>query len=577
VKEQEEGDDVMESHPSTDFAPSLDRMPLFLVRYQADRGSLERCCPVPYSPRRRERFRAFFGEWRQALEALPFDALTRSDRADWLLFRHLLEQEGRRLEREERQFAEMEPFLPFAAGLIALEEERRRLEDVNAAAVAERLDQAQTRIRETRTALEAKRGSGATDALPQPAVAYRGAEALDRIRKALEEWFGFFNGYDPVFTWWVEKPYRSLDTALQEYVTFLRKELAGAEDEDAIVGDPLGREALLEELQHALIPYSPEELIDIARREMDWCMGEMRRAAEDMGCGDDWRAALERVKSAHVAPGEQPALVRDLAREAIQYVEERDLLTVPPLAAECRRMEMMSPEKQKINPFFLGGETITVSFPTNTMEHLQKRMSLRGNNRHFARATVQHELIPGHHLQGFYQERYRPYRRIFSTPFWTEGWTLHWEMLLWDLGFAQTPEDRIGMLFWRLHRCARVVFSLSFHQGEMTPQQCVDMLVNDVGHERDNATAEVRRSFGGQYDPLYQCAYLIGGLQVRALHRELVGSGRMTHKAFHDAVLRENCMPIALLRALLADLPLERDFKGDWRFYALPDKPLVPR
>jgi len=52
------------------------------------------------------------------------------------------------------------------------------------------------------------------------------------------------------------------------------------------------------------------------------------------------------------------------------------------------------------------------------------------------------------------------------------------------------------------------------------------MLVEEVGHERDNALAEVRRSFGGDYDPLYQCAYLIGGLQVRALHRELVGSGR---------------------------------------------------
>ena len=81
----------------------------------------------------------------------------------------------------------------------------------------------------------------------------------------------------------------------------------------------------------------------------------------------------------------------------------------------------------------------------------------------------------------------------------------------------------------------------------------------------DNAIAEVRRSFGGDYDPLYQCAYLIGGLQVRALHRELVTSGRMTDPEFHDALLRENCMPIAVLRALLSDLPLE--LRNDWRFY----------
>ncbi|MGC8001343.1 hypothetical protein, partial [Salmonella enterica] len=75
--------------------------------------------------------------------------------------------------------------------------------------------------------------------------------------------------------------------------------------------------------------------------------------------------------------------------------------------------------------------------------------------------------------------------------------------------------------------------------------------VNDVGHERFNAEAEVRRSFGGDYPPLYQLAYLIGGLQVRALHRELVGSGKMTHRQFHDAFLRENCIPIPVLRALL--------------------------
>ena len=35
------------------------------------------------------------------------------------------------------------------------------------------------------------------------------------------------------------------------------------------------------------------------------------------------------------------------------------------------------------------------------------------------------------------------------------------------------------------------------------------MLVNRVGHERANATAEVRRSFIGTYPPLYQIAYMM--------------------------------------------------------------------
>ena len=135
------------------------------------------------------------------------------------------------------------------------------------------------------------------------------------------------------------------------------------------------------------------------------------------------------------------------------------------------------------------------------------------------------------------EERHKPYRRIFYTPFWVEGGALYYEMMFWDMGFPKTPENKIGMLFWRMHRCARIIFSLSFHLEKMTPQQCIDFLVERVGHERDNATAEVRRSVSGGYGPLYQCAYMLGALQLRGLRKELVDSGAMTNRQFNDAVL----------------------------------------
>ncbi len=227
----------------------------------------------------------------------------------------------------------------------------------------------------------------------------------------------------------------------------------------------------------------------------------------------------------------------------------------------------MSPERQLVNPFFTGGESITVSYPTNTMTEEQKLMTMRGNNIHFSRATVFHELIPGHELQGFMSLRYRPWRLVFDTPFYVEGWALYWELLFWDMKFQKTPEDRIGALFWRMHRCARIIFSLSFHLEKMSPQQAVDFLVERVGHERDNAAGEVRRSFEGDYSPLYQCAYLLGGLQLRALRRELVESGKMTNRAFHDAVLEENTIPIEMVRAGLTRQKLSRDFVSSWKFY----------
>ncbi|HIK83406.1 MAG TPA: DUF885 family protein, partial [Planctomycetes bacterium] len=339
-----------------------------------------------------------------------------------------------------------------------------------------------------------------------------------------------------------------------------------------IIGDPVGREELMSMLEHEMIAYSPEQLIEIARQEFDWCRKEMVRAAQDLGYGDDWRKALEHVKELHVEPGKQPDLIRELAHEAVEFLEQRDLVTIPDLCKETWRMEMLSAARQKTSPYFLGGETIMVAFPTHEMEHEDKRMSMRGNNRHFARATVHHELIPGHHLQGFMTSRHRTHRRGFGTPFWMEGWALYWEMLLWDKDFAESAENRVGMLFWRTHRCARIIFSLSYHLGRMSAEEAIDFLVENVGHERNNATAEVRRSVSGSYGPLYQAAYMLGGLQLMALHRELVDSGQMSDREFHDRVLKNNSIPIDMVRAALSDVELKRNHRPTWHFYGAVDE-----
>jgi uncharacterized protein (DUF885 family) len=315
-----------------------------------------------------------------------------------------------------------------------------------------------------------------------------------------------------------------------------------------------------------MIPYSPEELIAMAKSQLAWCQQQMIKASREMGYGDDWHKALEAVKNTYVEPGKQPELIRSLALEGEKFAEDRGLVTIPPLAKETWRMEMMSPERQLVSPFFLGGDTILVSYPTDSMTYDQRMMSMRGNNPAFSHATVFHELIPGHWLQQYMTARYRPYRQLFGTGFWIEGNAFYWELLYWDLGYNGTPEQRIGALFWRMHRSARIIFSLSFHLGAMTTQQAIDFLVTEVGHERDNATAEVRRSVNGDYDPLYQSAYMLGALQFRALHHELVDSGKMTDRQYHDAILQENMIPIPVLRALLTNEKLTPDWKPHWRF-----------
>ena len=534
-----------------------------MQNYDSDRGSLMRFYTVNSSPERRERFKQFNEDYLQRLTAMNFDKFSQEGKVDFILFKRRLEMELFTLKTEETEYNSVKKYLGFSDYIYELEKLRRRGTTMDGEQVAKNLNELEKKIAAANTSLKKEEKF-------DRALALRASNAVTGLQDALRFTYQFYNDYDPLFTWWVQRPYQRNDSLLKVYAAALKDKgmdnPSQKDDGSGIIGNPIGREELIRQLQLEMIPYTPEELIDIANKEFAWCDAEMLKASKEMGFGDKWKDALEKVKNSFVPPGKQPEVILRLYNESISFIKKHDLITIPPIAEETWRMGMMTPQRQLTSPFFLGGEQILISYPTSTMNHEDKLMSMRGNNPHFSRATVHHELIAGHHLQGFMNDRYRAYRN-FNTPFWTEGWSLYWEMILWDMKFPESPEDRVGMLFWRMHRCARIIFSLNYHLGKWTPQQCIDFLVDRVGHERANAEGEVRRSFTGGYGPLYQLAYMMGAMQFYALKKELVDTKKMTYKQFHDAVLQENAMPVEMVRAILTNQPLTKDFKTNWRFY----------
>jgi uncharacterized protein (DUF885 family) len=553
--------------------PESSELREMVERYSEDRSRLRRFLSVRASDGYDRAMRGFNETWGKRLSEVSMPHLGVEGCIDYVLLRSEIAHELRLEEREKARVQEIAPLLPVGEGIAELQASRRLIERIDSKNAAAKLADLSKHLADAHKALEAglakEAPAGVTPSRPSKITALRAASRADELSRVLDNWFEFYNGYDPEFSWWVHEPYSKLSEALKSQKKFLREKIVGVKqgEDEPIVGDPIGRDGLLEELEHEFIAYTPEELIEIANREFAFCDAEWRRTARELGLGDDWKAALEKSKNDYVPPGRQPELVRDLAREMIDYVEKNDLITVPPMAAETWRMRMMTPAEQKVNPFFLGGESIIVSFPTAEMSNQDKLGSLRANNIHIARATVFHELIPGHSLQDFMTRRYQPHRELFSTPFWVEGWSLWWEFQMYDRGYtSKDPLDRAGALFWRAHRCARIIFSLNFHLGKWTPQQCIDFLVDRVGHDRHTATGEVRRSFNGNYSPLYQAGYMIGALQLRALHKELVESGKMKVRDFHDRIMQGGPMPIELVRARLRGDKLPANYKANWRF-----------
>jgi len=729
-----------EQAPPKDLRPLLQprqsEMRLVAARYALDRTTLAgnyqggmqqgrggATPPPSFSPNRIARLKRFDLDWQAALARLDASRLSPGGRTDLDSLKASIDTNLKTLETETRALAEVAPLVPFAPAIVQMVEARIRIEDPDAQKLAGMVNEVARQVAAVRGRVEAGLSGGGPDTLRVGKdLATRGAAAVNSLQSSLTEWFTFYNGYDPLFTWWMGLPFKRADAALQAYATLLREKVAVADldspqvpaaaeggiaaapapkfpsvpnleellalpqdemtaivqrfrgtaartgggrggtgagagsegrgglvppaagvergaaptqtappgqgsqglardrafyeawlkalrtldfdkltrnaqtdylyirkmaeqhiardgvtlpsnpprktDASGIPGPARGRQALIFDLQDELIPYTPEELIAIGERELAWCEAEMKRASAALGLAD-WKQGLEKVKTMHPPPGGQAAVVRDLMFEAVDFLRAKDLLNVPAVAAESLRMIMMTPERQLVNPFFTGGNLISVSYPTDTMEYEARIQSMRGNNTPFSHATAFHEMIPGHNLVFYMTARFNGYRPSLggNSPFYSEGWPLYWEMHLYDIGFHDTPEKKVGALFWRMHRAARIIFSMKFHLGEWSPQECIDFLVDRVGFERDNATAEVRRSFQGGYGPLYQAAYLLGGLQLRGLRRELVDGGKMGEKAFHEEVLRQGAMPITLLRLALGRQKLTPATSVDWRFY----------
>ncbi|MCC5921772.1 MAG: DUF885 domain-containing protein [Cyclobacteriaceae bacterium] len=545
----------------TTFLQAQQPIQRLIFELNEDEAALQRKYILKHHKEYFGRFDELAIQYQGSLQEINFEGLERSEQINYLLLSHHLKSYRLDLNERNQQLLKLEDLsqtLDLAYSFII---QRRRADSLPP------LHSLASDMEKVRLSLHSYRSKVNKLANRNQAILAR--DLLNECSKALKEAHDFYSAYHPEFSWWMNTAVSDLLEELSSTAEFLASHyVVGAkiEDESGIIGQPIGKKELNRLISNELIPYTAKELIDLAEKEYEKSYKMMLSASKKLGFDEDWKAAMEAVKQRSVPVGEQPFLVRELADEAVAYLEAEDLISVPEMAKETWRMDMMSEEWQKFAPFFLGGERILIAFPTKGMSQREKMMSWRGNNPHFVRAVVHHELIPGHHLQQFMNRRHYPERNRFRTPFWTEGWALYWELILWDKGFQRDAYDEVGMLFWRMHRAARIIFSLKYHLEEMSPQECIDLLVDQVGHEYENAAAEVRRSFEGNYGPLYQIAYMIGALQFYSLRDEVLSNGSMTEKEFHDYIITQNQMPIAMLRELILGNSLEKDLYPKWKF-----------
>jgi uncharacterized protein (DUF885 family) len=166
-----------------------------------------------------------------------------------------------------------------------------------------------------------------------------------------------------------------------------------------------------------------------------------------------------------------------------------------------------------------------------------------------------HEAIPGHHYQISLQQEdttLPKFRRFGGQNAYVEGWALYCESLGKELGLFTDPYQYMGALGDEIHRAIRLVVDVGIHDKGMTREEAIKYMMDNEAISEQGATAEIERYMA---IPGQALGYKIGALKIRELrnkYEKQLGS-KFNLATFHDEVLKDGSMPLALLEKKMDD------------------------
>jgi len=324
-----------------------------------------------------------------------------------------------------------------------------------------------------------------------------------------------------------------------------------------------------ERLRRALLlPWSPRQLLSMAQRELnetDAAMAELRPRLPSAPTPTPAQLAMAR----NLDQEELLALYDEITRADRRFLDKSDLLIVPAGVGPIRARptpEAMIPltgDGGSMNPPPAIGESnvgwwnVEHFDPDWTLEERAERIvSAQEQSRTGMGPYAVHEGVPGHHLQlSIARLNPNPLRSILQDNVLVEGWAMYAEEMFWRAGgLGDSPEAEYKTLAsWR-GRIRRVFYDVYIECGDWTLQEGGDFR-SQTRRGKGSVDEDILRTINW---PAQLICYFAGKMQILELkdaYRAKLGTA-YTERRFHDALLAEGSIPLALIRAKLLGEPV---------------------
>jgi hypothetical protein len=329
--------------------------------------------------------------------------------------------------------------------------------------------------------------------------------------------------------------------ALESYRAWLQERLPAMAKETAV-----GREGYIYFFQKvALYPFSPEELLAMARQE--WA----RSVSSEQ---------IESHRNQSVPPlkmfptmDAQVAGTRDREAQVRRYLAEKGVLTMPadfphytvrPLPDYLDALGDFDEQDDFTGPSRLSDNCVRwAPSPANQLGYFALA------NAHDPRPDLVHEGVPGHYMQLWLGWRNPdPIRRHYYDSGANEGLGFYAEEMMLQEGlFDDSPRTREIIYNFARLRALRVEVDVKLALGDFTLDQAADYLARMVPMDKKTAHSEASMF---ATSPGQAISYQAGKLQITKFLADarLRAGDKFDLRSFNDFVWRNGNVPIELQR-----------------------------
>jgi uncharacterized protein (DUF885 family) len=203
-----------------------------------------------------------------------------------------------------------------------------------------------------------------------------------------------------------------------------------------------------------------------------------------------------------------------------------------------------TPPYQKSGDTYFNIDDVS-KYPKEKMES-----TLREFNNYASQLLSIHEAIPGHCLQGIYNNKKSPdvLRSVFQNGAMVEGWAVYGETMMLENGWGNnSPEMQLMLGKLKLRELGNVIIDYDMQCLNVSRDTIMNLLVKELFQTQSEAEEKYHRATLSQ---VQLCSYFAGAsaiLSLREEYRNKMGA-QYTLKQFHENFLKYGSSPVKFIR-----------------------------